>query len=107
MTLDTVLRKDEVMAREKTYSEVLNLRVDEALSKELKRIAASRETSESEVARMLLGWGVEAHRNMEAKQLLRPYDAGHSEWPQRMHIEVRWESFDPETGETIIERWHE
>jgi hypothetical protein len=91
------------MAKEKTYSEVLNLRVDEALSRELKRIAGARGTSESDVARMLLGWGVEAHRNMEAKDLLRPYDAAEPEWPQRMRVEVRWESFDPETGETIIE----
>lgn len=92
------------MARKTLYSEVLNLRVDEALSSELKRIAATRGVSESEVARMLLGWGVEGHRNMEAKELLRPYDATEPEWPQRMRVEVRWESFDPETGETMIER---
>ena len=93
------------MGKEKTYSEALNLRVDELLSKELKRIAARRGTSESDVARMLLGWGVEAHRNMEAKELLRPYDADDPDWPMRMRVEVRWEAFDPETGETVIERW--
>lgn len=93
------------MAKEKTYSQVLNLRVDEPLSRELKRIASARETSESEIARMLLGWGVEAHRNMEAKELLRPYDAEDPDWPMRMRVEVRWEAFDPETGETVIERW--
>jgi hypothetical protein len=56
---------------------------------------------------MLLGWGVEAHRNMEAKELLRPYDASDPEWPQRMRVEVRWESFEPETGDTIIDRAYE
>lgn len=92
------------MAKEKTYSEVLNLRVEPALDAEIKRIAASREKPASEVARMLLTWGVEAHRAMEAKLLLRPFD--HDEtaddfFPERMVIDVHWESFDPETGETV------
>ena len=93
------------MAREKTYSETLNLRIEDALSAELKRIAGTRESSESDVARMLLGWGVEAHRHMEAQALLRPYDAAASDWPVRMRVEVRFEEFDPETGEAIIPRW--
>ena len=93
------------MAREKIYSETLNLRIDEALSAELKRIAGTRESSESDIARMLLGWGVEAHRNMEAQNLLRPYDAGESDLPQRMRVEVRFEEFDPETGEMVLPRW--
>ena len=54
---------------------------------------------------MLLGWGVEAHRNMEAQNLLRPYDVGESDWPRRMRVEVRFEEFDPATGETIVPRW--
>ncbi len=88
------------MAKEKTYSEVLNLRVDEPLAKEIKRIAGQKEASESEVARMLLGWGVEAHRSMEAKELLRPYDAKLSDEPQRMRVTVVWEDVDPD------EEWH-
>ena len=84
------------MAKEKTYTEVLNLRIDAPLSREIKRIAAQREKSESDVARMLLGWGVEAHRNMEAKELLRPYDLEPPERPVRMVIDVRWEEFDPD-----------
>ena len=50
------------MAKEKVYSEVLNLRVDEAMSKEIKRIATQRGAAESEAARMLIEWGIEAHR---------------------------------------------
>jgi hypothetical protein len=84
------------MPKEKTFSEVLNLRVDEPLANEIKRIAAQRQKSESEVARMLLTWGVEAHRSMEAKELLRPYDAEPPDWPQRMRVTVVWEDFDPD-----------
>jgi hypothetical protein len=92
------------MARERVLSQALHLRVEEALSNELKRIAAWRNASESKVARMLLGWRVEAHPNVEAKKLLRPYDVPESDWPARMLVEVRWEEFDPETGETIVSR---
>lgn len=49
------------MAKEKVYSEVLNLRIDEAMSKEIKRIAALGDNAESEAARMLIEWGIEAH----------------------------------------------
>jgi hypothetical protein len=84
------------MAKEKLYSEVLNLRVDEALSGEIKRIAIQHETSESDAARRLLAWGVEAHRAKEARDLLQPHDAPRPDWPQRMRITVVWEDFDPE-----------
>jgi hypothetical protein len=83
------------MAKEKTFSEVVNARIEPALSDEIKRIAAQREVSESDTARMLLRWGVEAHRKMEAKTLMRPYDYEHPEFT-RMVIDVRWEEFDPE-----------
>jgi hypothetical protein len=83
------------MAKEKTFTEVVNFRVEPALSHEIKRIAAQRDTSESDVARMLLGWGVEAHRKMEAKELMRPYDYEPPDFT-RMIIDVRWEQFDPE-----------
>jgi hypothetical protein len=45
---------------------------------------------------MLLGWGVEAHRAMEAKKLLRPYDAPEPEVPMDMMIDVRWVEVDPD-----------
>jgi hypothetical protein len=83
-----------LMAKEKIFSEVLNLRVDKPLADEIERIAHQRETSESDVARMLLGWGVEAHRSMEAKQLLRPYDATPPDGPMRMRVTVVWEEVD-------------
>jgi hypothetical protein len=83
------------MPRKTAYSEVLNLRIDEALSREIKRIAKQRGESESEAARMLLGWGVEAHRRMEAKVLLRPYNYEMPDY-SRMVVDVRWEEYDPE-----------
>ena len=66
------------------------------LAEQITRIAQQRETSESEVARMLLGWGVEAHRSMEAEELLRPYDAEPPDGPMRMRVTVVWEHVDPD-----------
>ena len=87
------------MAREKTYSEVLNLRIEPALDREIKRIASQKEQSDSETARMLLTWGVEAHRAMEASLLRRPYDFDPDDgFPLQMVIDVRWEQFDPAEG---------
>jgi len=82
------------MAREKTYSDVLNLRIEPALAREIKRIAEKRGASESDTARLLLTWGVEAHRAMEAKELLRRYDAEPVNENLRMVIDVRWETHD-------------
>jgi hypothetical protein len=67
------------MAKEKVYSEVLNLRIDEAMSKEIKRIAGLESQPESETARKLLEWGIEAHRAREVALLRLPYDV---EWPE-------------------------
>lgn len=104
-TLDElpVLRHDGGMAKEKTFSETLNLRVEPALDAEIKRIAAHHEKPASEAARMLLTWGVEAHRAMEAKVLRRPYDYEPDDdfFPERMVIDVHWESFDPQTGDSV------
>jgi hypothetical protein len=100
LDIPSYMRDDGLMARGKTFSEVLNLRVDPALAAEIARIAKQRDKSESEVARMLLGWGVEAHRAMEAKLLLRRYDEPWPEDPIRMRVTVQWESVDPSTGES-------
>ena len=90
------------MAREKVYSEVLNLRVDEAMSREIKRIAAVNDKPESEIARSLIGWGIEAHRAREAARLRLPYDmtVPHDRWgnPQELVIRAEWVSYDPEDG---------
>jgi hypothetical protein len=87
------------MAKEKVYSEVLNLRVDEAMSKEIKRIAGQRGTPESEAARMLLEWGIEAHRAREVALLQLPYDRDYAvdEHGDPLVLKVRavWTQFEP------------
>ena len=62
------------MARARTYSEVLNLRLDEPLAREIKRIAEKRSASESDTARLLMTWGVEAHR--AGVESVRPDEGG-------------------------------
>ena len=85
------------MAKETTFSVALNLRIDEAMSAEIKRIAHQHDTTESDAARRLIRWGIEAHRSMEASLLERPYDqANDFDWPVRMRIRTVWEEFDPE-----------
>jgi hypothetical protein len=56
-------------------TDVLNLRLDSALAREIERIAAWRGKSESEVARELLHFGVRVERDLEAQELKRGYDS--------------------------------
>jgi hypothetical protein len=87
------------MAKEKVYSEVLNLRIDEAMRDEIKRIAVQEGQPESETARKLLDWGIEAHRAREVALLRRRYDAGPptDERGEDMYLEVvaTWAAYDP------------
>ena len=86
------------MAKEKVYSEVLNLRIDEAMSREIKRIAAQRAQADSEAARMLLEWGIEAHRAGEAARLRLRYDetTPYNEYgnPLELRITTQWVEVD-------------
>ena len=50
--------------------------LNETLEEEIKRIASQRGKPDSETARMLMDWGIEAHRAREAALLRRRYDAG-------------------------------
>lgn len=82
------------MAKEKVYSEVLNLRIDEAMRDEITRIAVQRAEGQSDTARMLIDWGIQAHRAREAALLSRRYDAGppldeHGE-PMELEVSARW-----------------
>lgn len=87
------------MAKEKVYSEVLNLRVDEAMSNEIKRIAKLSDQPESETARSLMAWGIEAHRAREVALLQLPYDVQnpvdrHGD-PLTLRVTARWEPWEP------------
>jgi len=65
------------------------------MAAELKRIASKHEKSDSDAARLLIGWGIAAHRDMEAKVLQRPYDAD-EDGPREMRIGVWWVDWDPD-----------
>lgn len=73
--------------------DVLNLRVDEALSREIDRIAAVEGSSASEAARKLLGYGVEVQRQVEASYLRLPYTLDRANTDGRMMIEAEWRPY--------------
>jgi hypothetical protein len=74
------------VTRERKLREVLNLRLDEPLAREIARIAEGDRRSGSDVARMLLGYGIEVLRRLEAERLGQPF-----EWQQEMpDAEDQW-----------------
>src|SRR5689334_12885147 len=88
--------QDACMTEKKqTFSGVLNLRVDEALSKEIDRIAGVEGTSASEAARKLLGYGVEVQRQVEASSLRLPYTLGRGKTEGRVVVDAEWKPYTP------------
>jgi hypothetical protein len=85
------------MTRERKLREVLNVRLDEALAREIQRIAKVQGKSESEVARTLLGYGTEVERRLEAQRLMRHYAASENRSFGSVVIEARWEPMSQET----------
>lgn len=81
------------MTEKKQLSGVLNLRVDDALSREVDRIAKVEGTSASEAARKLLGLGVEVQRQIEASFLRLPYTLDVEKTEGRVVIEARWKPY--------------
>jgi hypothetical protein len=82
------------MAQKKqTLSGILNLRVDDALSNEIERIAAVEGLSASEAARQLLGYGVEVQRQVEASFLRLPYSLDREKTEGRIVIEAAWKPY--------------
>jgi hypothetical protein len=79
--------------KKQSLSGVLNLRVDDALSREIDRIAAVEGTSASEAARKLLGHGVEVQRQVEASYLRLPYSLDREQTPGRIVIEAAWKPY--------------
>ncbi len=79
------------MADKKPLSDVLNIRVDEALAREVDRIAEWRGTSASEVARQLIRHGVEVERQVQASMLRLPYELDTTKMRGRIVIEAKWE----------------
>jgi hypothetical protein len=82
------------MTRSRKLREVLNVRLDAPLAGEIARISATWNTSESDAARTLLGYGIEVVRRMQAAEFQRPFSwqeewDPESSWPSMMEIEVK------------------
>ena len=81
--------------KKQPLSGVLNVRVDEALSREIDRIAKVEETSASEAARKLIGLGVEVQRQVEASYLRLPYTLDRETTAGRIVISAEWKPYTP------------
>jgi predicted transcriptional regulator len=82
---------DLVMPEKKqSLSGVLNVRVDDALSREIDRIAKVEESSASEAARKLIGYGVSVQRQVEASYLALPYELVREATEGRVVITAEW-----------------
>jgi hypothetical protein len=62
------------VTRQRKLKEVLNIRLDQPLAAELRRIATAHGSTESQIARKLLTYGVEVERQLEIQRLSRPYE---------------------------------
>jgi hypothetical protein len=76
--------------KKQSLSGVLNLRVDDALAREIDRIAKVEELSASEAARKLLGFGVEVQRQVEASYLKLPYTLDREKTEGRVVVDASW-----------------
>jgi hypothetical protein len=81
--------------KKQSLSGVLNLRVDEALSREVDRIAKVEGTSASEAARKLIGYGVEVQRQVEASYLRLPYTLDREKVEGRVVMDAQWKPYTP------------
>ena len=79
------------MTRGRQLREVLNVRLDQPLAREIQRIASAKGKTESEVARMLLSYGAEVERRLEAEGLMRHHAEARDDRPARVVIEARRE----------------
>lgn len=83
------------MTRERKLREVLNVRLDVSLAKEIRRIATVEGETESEVARRLLSYGAEVARRLEADELKRHYSAWEPPAKSAV-IEAHWRRYTQE-----------
>jgi predicted transcriptional regulator len=79
--------------KKQSLSNVLNVRVDDALSREIDRIAKVQETSASEAARKLIGFGVAVQRQVEASYLRLPYELDRETTEGRVVITADWKPY--------------
>lgn len=90
------------MTRGQKLRQILNVRLDDPLARELRRISDTQGRSESEVARTLLGYGIEVVRRLEADAYRRPFAWQEKDddepFPGIIEIEAAWR---PMTEEEI------
>jgi hypothetical protein len=81
------------VTRDKKLRDILNVRLDAQLAREIERIAVAERRSESEVARSLLGYGIEVVRRLEATDYARPFawrePAEEEPYPHVVEIQAR------------------
>jgi len=92
------------VTRERKLREVLNVRLDEPLAKEIQRLATAQGRSESEVARKLLGYGAEVERRLEAQRLMGHYSTQDEEPAGRVRIDAEFVPYTWEEAREIQER---
>ncbi len=83
----------EKKPEKKPLSDVLNIRIDEALAREVDRIAKVEDKSASEVARQLMEFGVRVQRQIEASYLNLPYTLDTETTQGRVVIEAAWKPY--------------
>jgi hypothetical protein len=92
------------MTRDRKLSSVLNVRLDDPLARELRRIADAQGRSESEVARTLLGYGIEVVRRLDADAFRQPFSWQEREdeepFPGIVEIEAKWRPMTEEEIDT-------
>jgi hypothetical protein len=91
------------MARERKLKEILNLRLDVPLAKEIRRLAQAQGRSESEIARTLLGYGAEVERRLEAQRLMGHYSRQKDDRPGRIEIKAEFVPYTHAEAEKIRE----
>jgi hypothetical protein len=77
----------------KPLSDVLNIRIDDALAREVDRIAKVEGKSASEVARQLMEFGVRVQRQVEASYLQLPYTLDTGTTEGRVVIDAAWKPY--------------
>lgn len=88
-----VVQDRRMTEKKQALKDVLNIRVDEALSREIDRIATVEGLSASEAARKLLGFGVEVQRQIEASYLRLSYALDRQSAEGRIVIEAAWKLY--------------
>ena len=83
----------EKKPEKKPLNDVLNIRIDEALAREVDRIAKVEGKSASEVARQLMEFGVRAQRQIEASYLQLPYTLDPGSTRGRVVIDAAWRPY--------------